>query len=74
VSRPLAVSCRRTSRVLWRLRRSLRHDQPLAVYLLRDPSLAERENTTPDDHALADILLAIDQLIDALDEWLYPSK
>jgi hypothetical protein len=50
------------------LARRLLLDYPTAAALRRDPGLAEREDTTPEDHAVADVLLAIDRLLDALDE------
>lgn len=71
MTRPLALSLRR---VASRLRRRLSLDNPLALALSLDTGLAEREDSTPDDHDVADVLLAIDRLVDALDEWQRPSK
>ena len=71
MTRPLVLSLRRTATLL---ARRLALDNPLALALRLDPGLAEREDTTPDDHDVADLLLAIDRLVDALDEWLRPSQ
>jgi hypothetical protein len=71
VTRQLAVSLRRTASLLGH-RLSL--ENPLALALRIDPGLAEREDTTPEDHAVADVLLAIDHLVDALDDWQSPSQ
>lgn len=67
---PLAASLRRTA---IRLGRRLALENPIAVALRHDPGLAEREDTTPEDHDVAAVLRAIDRLVDALDDWQQPS-
>ena len=56
----------RTRRILGRLRRDLVDFLPTAPLLVADPSLAERIDTTPEDHIAADALVAIAALFDAL--------
>ena len=50
------------------LRRLLCASEPLGAALALDPGLAERTDTDLHDHDVADVLLAIDQLVRALDE------
>jgi hypothetical protein len=64
---------RRTARFLRRLSHRLLLENPTAAALRHDPGLAEREDTTPDDHDVAAVLRAIDRLLDALDDWQRPS-
>jgi hypothetical protein len=64
------AQARRSRRALLSLCRSLTALCPLAPALLRDPSLAERTETTPNDHSAALILAAADELLSALDELL----
>jgi hypothetical protein len=68
VSRPLRVQTRLRLRLasLRRLRRLLATSFPEARALVRDPGLAEREETTPADHAAAYALRATDGLLRAL--------
>ena len=61
------AQARRCRRALLSLCRNLISLCPLAPALLRDPSLAERTDTTPYDHSVALILAAADDLLSALD-------
>jgi hypothetical protein len=65
---PQRAHARRCRRALLSLCRSLVTLFPLAPVLLRDPSLAERIDTTPYEHSAALILAAADELLSALDE------
>ena len=56
----------RTRRILGRLRRDLVDFLPTAPLLVAEPSIAERIDTTPEDHLAADALVAITALLDAL--------
>ena len=59
---------RRCRRQLASLRRTLLAHSPDALALARDPSLAERIDTTPYDHDAAEALLPLDALLAALDD------
>lgn len=65
---PERAQARRCRRALLSLCRSLSTLCPLAPALLRDPSLAERTDTTPYDHSVALILASAHELLSALDD------
>ncbi len=67
---PQRAQARRCRRALLSLCRSLTTLCPLAPALVRDPSLAERIDTSPFDHSAALILATADELLSALDDLL----
>jgi hypothetical protein len=64
------AQARRCRRALLSLCRSLTALCPLAPALLKDPSLADRIDTTPFDQSAALILATADEFLSALDDQL----
>lgn len=67
---PQRAQARCCRHALLSLCRSLTTLCPLAPALARDPSLAERIDTTPYDHSVALVFAAADELLLALDDLL----
>jgi len=67
-------SVRRAIVALRGLRRLVAVTFPDAVRLCRDPGLAERMTSFPDDHAAAAAICAIDALLAALDDLFDPLR
>ena len=71
-SKAARAQARRCRRSAFALRRHLITLCPNAPALARDPSLAERMNTTPCDHTAAGVLDAAEQFVAAIDSLLEP--
>jgi len=68
--KPVRAQARRCRRTVLTLRRHLIALCPDAAGLVRDPSLAERMDTTPYDHTAADALAGANLLLAAIEDLL----
>ena len=68
--KPVRAQARRCRRSVLALQRHLLALCPDAPALVRDPSLAERSNTTPYDHTAADALDGAERLLAAIEDLL----